>query len=158
MTPPGMAFIFVGDARCGGGGVRCPSPYWDWRPRPTPEVFYQLFAGTPPTHHLYGLGCALDMILDEEGLEAVWRAARACSPGAVWAAVEAWGAAASFRLNIDEPGSASHAVTTIRTAPGRRYAPAALVRRRRRGHPRRRAAGAGDRPRGAVPNRRTWAT
>jgi alanine-glyoxylate transaminase/serine-glyoxylate transaminase/serine-pyruvate transaminase len=97
--------------------VRCASPYWDWGPRLAPEVYYQLFAGTPPTHHLYGLACALGMILEEEGLEAVWRR-HAVLAGAVWAAVEAWGAGGSFRLNIGEPAIRSHAVTTIRTAAG----------------------------------------
>ena len=38
------------------------------RPRSTTSCF----CGTAPTHHLYGLRAALDMILDEEGLEAVW--------------------------------------------------------------------------------------
>jgi alanine-glyoxylate transaminase/serine-glyoxylate transaminase/serine-pyruvate transaminase len=116
MTPPGIAFTFAND-RALAARVRCASPYWDWTPRLNPEVYYQLFAGTPPTHHLYGLGCALTMILEEEGLEAVWRR-HAVLAGAVWAAVEAWGAGGSFRLNIGEPGIRSHAVTTIRTAPG----------------------------------------
>ena len=55
-------------------------------PRTEPELFYQYFGGTAPTHHLYGLREALDM-LGEEGIEAVWarhdRLARA-----VWAACE----------------------------------------------------------------------
>jgi alanine-glyoxylate transaminase/serine-glyoxylate transaminase/serine-pyruvate transaminase len=57
------------------------------------------------------------MILEEEGLEAVWQR-HAVLAGAVWAAVEAWGQGGSFRLNIGEPAIRSHAVTTIRTAPG----------------------------------------
>ena len=71
MTPPGLAFTFHGP-RAEAARVACPSPYWDWGPRTRPEVYYQLFCGTAPTHHLYGLRCALDMILKEEGLEAVW--------------------------------------------------------------------------------------
>ena len=35
------------------------SAYWDWLPRIDPEVFYFRFAGTLPTHHLYGLATAL---------------------------------------------------------------------------------------------------
>ncbi|MFT3973052.1 MAG: aminotransferase class V-fold PLP-dependent enzyme [Amaricoccus sp.] len=118
MTPPGVAFVFVGPrAATAAAEVACPSPYWDWKPRLSPEVFYQLFAGTPPTHHLYGLRCALDMILVEEGLEAVWRR-HAVQARAVWAAVEAWGAGGELRLNVADPALRSHAVTTIRARPG----------------------------------------
>jgi alanine-glyoxylate transaminase/serine-glyoxylate transaminase/serine-pyruvate transaminase len=115
MTPPGLAFTFHGP-RAEAARVRCPSPYWDWGPRTKPERYYQLFCGTAPTHHLYGLRCALDMIL-EEGLAQVWRR-HATFAGAVAAAVEAWGERGAFALNIVDPGARSHAVTTIRTAPG----------------------------------------
>jgi alanine-glyoxylate transaminase/serine-glyoxylate transaminase/serine-pyruvate transaminase len=116
MTPPGTAFVFF-NARAAAAAVDCRSPYWDWKPRAKPEVFYQRFAGTPPTHHLYGLRCALDMILVEEGLEAVWRR-HAVHAQAVWAAVDAWGAGGGLRLNVADPMLRSHAVTTIRTTPG----------------------------------------
>jgi alanine-glyoxylate transaminase/serine-glyoxylate transaminase/serine-pyruvate transaminase len=96
--------------------VRCPSPYWDWGPRVAPEAYYQLFCGTAPTHHLYGLRAALDMI-DEEGLATVWRR-HAVFARAVWAAVDAWGAEGALELNLGDPGLRSHAVTTIRTSPG----------------------------------------
>ena len=72
MTPPGMAFVYFSDraaeARKSAGMV---TPYWDWAPRDEAEQFYMNFGGTAPTHHLYGLRTALDMI-NEEGLEAVW--------------------------------------------------------------------------------------
>jgi alanine-glyoxylate transaminase/serine-glyoxylate transaminase/serine-pyruvate transaminase len=115
MTPPGLAFTFQG-ARAMAERVRCPSPYWDWGPRTAPDAYYQLFCGTAPTHHLYGLRAALDMIL-EEGLEAVWRR-HGVFARAVWAAVEAWGAEGALGLNLAEPAIRSHAVTTIRTGPG----------------------------------------
>ena len=83
--------------------VRCPSPYWDWGPRIAPEAYYQLFCGTAPTHHLYGLRAALDMIL-EEGLEAVWRR-HGVFARAVWAAVEAWGAEGALALNLARAGA-----------------------------------------------------
>ena len=121
MLPPGIAFNVVGP-RAWRKRVPCPSLYWDWAPRIEPELFYQRFAGTPPTHHLYGLREALDM-LAEEGLENTWarheRLARA-----IWAAVETWGAPTgagcdrALALNIAEPARRSRAVTTIRTAPG----------------------------------------
>jgi alanine-glyoxylate transaminase/serine-glyoxylate transaminase/serine-pyruvate transaminase len=96
--------------------VRCPSPYWDWGPRTAPQVYYQRFCGTAPTHHLYGLRCALDMIF-EEGLENVW-SRHATFARAVAAAVEAWGRGGALALNIADPDVRSHAVTTIRTAAG----------------------------------------
>ena len=40
-------------------------------PRATPQEFYQYFGGTAPTHHLYGLRAALDLI-HGEGLQQVW--------------------------------------------------------------------------------------
>lgn len=116
MTPPGLAFTFHGP-RAAAAAVRCPSPYWAWGPRIAPQAYYELFCGTAPTHHLYGLRTALDMILVEEGLEAVW-ARHAVQAAAVWAAVEAWGAGGALALNIPDPARRSHAVTTIRTTPG----------------------------------------
>jgi alanine-glyoxylate transaminase/serine-glyoxylate transaminase/serine-pyruvate transaminase len=116
MTPPGLAFTFHGP-KAEATGIRCASPYWDWGPRTAPSVPYERFCGTAPTHHLYGLRCALDMILGEEGLEAVWTR-HAVFARAVWAAVEAWGAGGALALNIADPGLRSHAVTTIRTDAG----------------------------------------
>ena len=116
MTPPGLAFTFHGP-KAEAARVACASPYWDWGPRTRPEVYYQLFCGTAPTHHLYGLRCALDMIVKEEGLEAVWTR-HGVHARAVWAAVEAWGAGGALALNIAEPSIRSHAVTTIRATPG----------------------------------------
>jgi alanine-glyoxylate transaminase / serine-glyoxylate transaminase / serine-pyruvate transaminase len=115
MTPPGLAFTFQ-NARATAERVRCPSPYWDWAPRVAPEAYYQLFCGTAPTHHLYGLREALDMIL-EEGIETVWRRHRVFAR-AVWTAVEVWGAEGELVLNLGDRGLRSHAVTTIRTASG----------------------------------------
>ncbi len=116
MTPPGLAFTFHGP-RAEAARVRCPSPYWNWGPRTDPQVYYELFCGTAPTHHLYGLRTALDMILDEEGLERVWER-HAVFARTIWAAVEAWGAGGALTLNIADAAARSHAVTTIRTAPG----------------------------------------
>ena len=116
MTPAGLAFTFHGpkaDAR----RVPCRSQYWDWGPRMRPEIFYQHFCGTPPTHHLYGLRAALDMLLEEEGIEQAW-ARHAVFARTVWAAVEHWGRGGSFAFNAAVPAERSHAVTTIRTGQG----------------------------------------
>lgn len=114
MTPPGLAFTFHGPRA---EAARVPATaYWDWGPRTRPDAFYQLFYGTAPTHHLYALREALDMIVTE-GLEAIW-ARHAAHARAVWAAVGAWGAGGALELNIRDPALRSAAVTTIRTAPG----------------------------------------
>jgi len=114
MTPPGLAFLWFSPRaaeRCRGADLR--TPHWNWGPRAEAEEFWQLFHGTAPTHHLYGLREALTMILREEGLPAVWarheRLARA-----VWAAVEGWGAGnPAIRLNVADPGQRGRAVTSV---------------------------------------------
>ncbi len=116
MTPPGLGFTFQ-NARAMAEGVACPSPYWDWRPRSAPAQFYELFCGTAPTHHLFGLREALDMMLTGEGLANIWYR-HDIFARAVWAAVDTWGTDGSLELNIPEPGRRSRAVTTIRTGAG----------------------------------------
>jgi alanine-glyoxylate transaminase/serine-glyoxylate transaminase/serine-pyruvate transaminase len=116
MTPPGVALVWAGP-RAEAAGVAPPSPYWDWRPRFRPDAYWKLFCGTAPTHHLYGLAEALTMILDDEGLPNVWTR-HAALARAVWAAVDAWGAGGALALNVPDPAARSHAVTTVRTAPG----------------------------------------
>jgi len=112
MTPPGLGFVFFNDkADAARGRAGLVTPYWDWRSRNRPEEFYQYFTGTAPTHHLYGLREALDMIA-EEGLENVWdRHAKLAA--AVWAACQAWGSNGPLRLNIADPAKRSCAVTTV---------------------------------------------
>ena len=113
MVPPGMGFVFFNDKAA---SVRAAMPrvsrYWDWSPRAEPEAFYQYFGGTAPTHHLYGLRAALDMIVREEGLEAVW-ARHETLARAIWAAVEAWGQGGPIALNVADPAKRSHAVTSL---------------------------------------------
>lgn len=117
MTPPGMSFVFFSDkadrARETAGLV---THYWDWRPRVAPEEYYKFFDGTAPTHHLFGLREALDMIF-EEGLEHVWER-HAILARAIWAAFETWGQGGPVELNISDPAKRSNAVTAVRaTAP-----------------------------------------
>lgn len=113
MAPPGMGFVFFNDkADRARETADCVTHYWDWRPRVSPAYFSQYFDGTAPTHHLYGLREALDMIL-EEGLETVWARHETLSR-AIWAAFEAWGAEGPIELNIADPARRSHAVTAVR--------------------------------------------
>lgn len=110
MMPPGLAFVWLSEkALAASQKAGLATPYWDWKPRVAAEEFYQLFGGTAPTHHLYGLREALNMIA-EEGLEQIWarheRLARA-----VWAAFEAWGADNGIALNIKDPACRGRSVT-----------------------------------------------
>ena len=112
MTPPGMGFLWFSDrARAAPAGLR--TPYWDWGPRADAQEFWQHWHGTAPTHHLFGLREALDMIL-AEGLPAVWARHRALAR-AVWAAFDAWGAGnPDIALNVATPAARGHSVTAAR--------------------------------------------
>lgn len=113
MVPPGMGFVFFNDKAA---QVRSDMPrvsrYWDWAPRANPELFYQYWNGTAPTHHVYGLRTALDMI-HAEGIEKIWDRHRILAR-AIWAACDAWGTKGSLRLNVPNPQHRSHAVTSLR--------------------------------------------
>lgn len=113
MVPPGACFVFFNDRAA---EIRASMPrvsrYWDWIPRADPEMFYQYFFGTAPTHHLFGLRAALDMI-HAEGMEAIWSRHETLAR-AVWAACEAWGQDGPLSLNVADPAHRSHAVTAIR--------------------------------------------
>lgn len=118
MTPPGMAFVYFNDkADAARETANMVTPYWDWRPRIDPDYFYLYFCGTAPTHHLYGLRTALDMIVHEEGLTQVWRR-HAVLAEAIWSALEVWGQAGPVRANITERDKRSHAVTLVNFGPG----------------------------------------
>ncbi len=115
MTPPGLGFVFFND-KAAGRQAKTASFYWDWAPRANPEMFYQYFGGTAPTHHLLGLRAALDMIAEEGGVEAVW-ARHATLARAAWAAFEAWGqGGGELEMNISDTALRSHAVTALRLA------------------------------------------
>ncbi|MEP1588691.1 MAG: aminotransferase class V-fold PLP-dependent enzyme, partial [Tateyamaria sp.] len=99
MVPPGMAFVFFNDKA---DAVRTAMPrvsrYWDWSPRANPQEFYMYWCGTAPTHHLYGLRTALD-IIHGEGIEAVWKR-HALLARAIWAACETWSDGGPLELNV----------------------------------------------------------
>jgi alanine-glyoxylate transaminase/serine-glyoxylate transaminase/serine-pyruvate transaminase len=113
MVPPGLSFIFL-NARAEAARRAVPrvSRYWDWTPRSDAEFFYQFFGGTAPTHHLFGLRAALD-ILHAEGMEQVWKRHDTLARS-IWAACEAWGADnGALRMNVTDPALRSHAVTAL---------------------------------------------
>ncbi len=115
MVPPGLAFCWAGpkaldayataDLRTG---------YFDWAPRMKPNAVYELFAGTPPIQHLYGMREAMDMIDEEGGLDKVWARHAALADG-VRSAVHAWSTAEGLEFNIVNPEARSNAVTTVLT-------------------------------------------
>ena len=108
MTPAGISFVWYNakaDSRRGDRVTR----YWDWRSRTDPEHYFQYFDGTAPTHHLYGLRKALDLI-KAEGLEQVFTRHESLAQ-AVWAAFECWSSEGPIALNIADPTKRSHAVT-----------------------------------------------
>lgn len=113
MVPPGLGFVFFNDKaaeiRKGNGQT---SRYWDWAPRAWPDYLYQYFGGTAPTHHLYGLRAALDMIHDE-GVENIW-ARHDHLARAIWAACEVWGQGGPLAMNVADPAQRSRAVTSLR--------------------------------------------
>jgi len=124
MTPPGICFNYIGPkAWSAYQSADLKTAYWDWERRVKGTAFHQKFCGTPPTHHLFGLREALDMII-AEGIEAVWHRHRLLAHVA-WAAIDAWGEKGELKCNIKRPEHRSTAVTAIATAEGE----AAAIRR-----------------------------
>ena len=114
MTPPGMGFVWFSDkARARTEAADLRTPYWNWTPRADGEEFWQLWNGTAPTHHLYGLREALTMI-NEEGLTAVW-ARHECLARTVWAAFDCWAAGnPAIGMNVADPADRGRSVTAAR--------------------------------------------
>lgn len=113
MTPPGLAFTFHNaKADAVSQSITKTSPYWDWAPRISGARFYQKFGGTPPTHHLFGLEAALEMLVVDEGLENLW-ARHKQQAEAIWAAIDAWAIGGVLRCSVPDPNHRSYAVTTI---------------------------------------------
>ena len=111
MTPPGIGFVWFNDKAAAHRPVRV-SSYWDWAPRANPEMYYQYFGGTAPTHHLWALRAALDLMM-AEGMEHIW-ARHETLAKAIWAACTHWGQKGSFEMNVADPALRSHAVSALR--------------------------------------------
>ena len=113
MTPPGIGFVFFNEkAAAMRAQKKRVSAYWDWTKRASPDEFYQYFGGTPPTHLLFGLREALNMML-EEGIENIWRrhTVLACAVGV---AFDTWAQGGPLELNITDVNHRSAAVTSVR--------------------------------------------
>ncbi|MEN8919513.1 MAG: aminotransferase class V-fold PLP-dependent enzyme [Octadecabacter sp.] len=112
MTPPGLGFVWFNDkANRVRETTAKVSRYWDWRPRIEGDEYWKYFDGTAPTHHIYGLREALDMI-KEEGLKNVW-ARHDGLARAIWAAIDAWSAQGPLQINVADPTARSRAVTSL---------------------------------------------
>ncbi|WP_170753814.1 pyridoxal-phosphate-dependent aminotransferase family protein [Ruegeria lacuscaerulensis] len=117
MTPAGIGFVYFNEkAAAKRATMPRVSQYWDWIPRTQPELFYQYFNGTAPTHHLYGLRAALDLI-HAEGIEHVWTRHERLAT-AIWAACETWADGGALHLNVADRTDRSHAVTALRLTDG----------------------------------------
>jgi alanine-glyoxylate transaminase/serine-glyoxylate transaminase/serine-pyruvate transaminase len=114
MTPAGVSFVYFNDKAAEARKTASPSLYWDWHPRANPEAFYQQFAGTAPTHHLYGLREALDILVHEEGIENAW-ARHETMAHAVWAALDVWAQGGVLSHNIEDVAQRTTAVSAINT-------------------------------------------
>ncbi len=118
MTPAGVGFVFFNEkAQAKRANMQRVSQYWDWQPRVNPDLFYQYFNGTAPTHHLYGLRTALDMI-HSEGIEQVWARHERLAT-AIWAACDTWAEGGALQLNVADRNHRSHAVTALRLTGGK---------------------------------------
>jgi len=113
MTPAGISFVWFND-KADALQPQQVSRYWNWRPRKSPDIYYQYFCGTAPTHHLYGLRAALDLI-KAEGLEHVFDR-HAILAQAIWTACDAWARGGDLQLNVETPAQRSHAVTSVAMA------------------------------------------
>lgn len=118
MSPPGVGLVFLSErAWAAHRHADLNTPYWNWGARAKPDEYWQHFFGTAPTHHIFALREALDMLL-EEGIEAVW--ARHCRlAGMVWRAVDRWSEGNALRFQIANEEHRSTAVTTLRITPGK---------------------------------------
>ncbi len=115
MVPPGVSFVFAGDKALEAYDTAdLHLGYLDWHDRLNAEAHYQIFAGTPPISHLFGLDEALTMIDEEGGIEQVWKRHEVLGE-AVRTAVATWSKPTFIEANIADPAHGSNAVTTVLT-------------------------------------------
>jgi len=113
MLPPGLGFNAVSaKALAASKTARLPRSYWDWQAmEETGQTGF--FPYTPATNLLFGLREALAMLLDEEGIEAVFRR-HARHGEATRRAVAEWG----LEVLCADPREYSNSLTAILTPEG----------------------------------------
>jgi alanine-glyoxylate transaminase/serine-glyoxylate transaminase/serine-pyruvate transaminase len=108
MLPPGLSFNAVSDkALAAGNTAKLPRSYWSWEEMLGPNKS-GFFPYTPATNLLYGLREALKMLLEEEGLENVFRRHDRHAE-ATRRAVRAWG----LEILCANPAEYSSALTAV---------------------------------------------
>jgi alanine-glyoxylate transaminase/serine-glyoxylate transaminase/serine-pyruvate transaminase len=113
MLPPGLGFNAVSDkALAASKNAKLTRSYWDWQPmQETGQTGF--FPYTPATNLLFGLREALTMLLDEEGLDAVF-ARHARHAEATRRAVTGWG----LEVLCTEPREYSNSLTAVLVPDG----------------------------------------
>ncbi len=113
MLPPGLSFNAISEkALAAAAGAGLAKSYWDWQPMLAANA-NGFFPYTPATNLLVGLEVALDMLLDEEGLERVF-ARHDRHAEATRRAVRAWG----LSVLCQDPREYSSSLTAVRMPPG----------------------------------------
>ncbi|MDG2114394.1 MAG: aminotransferase class V-fold PLP-dependent enzyme [Actinomycetota bacterium] len=114
MVPPGLGFVWASEkAMAAHETADLRSAYWDWSSRLDPDVHYQIYAGTPPVQHIWGMREALDMIA-EEGLEHIWNRHQVLAD-AVRAAMSMWALPGGLSFVVGDSAARSNSVTTLFT-------------------------------------------
>jgi alanine-glyoxylate transaminase/serine-glyoxylate transaminase/serine-pyruvate transaminase len=113
MLPPGLSFNAVSDkALAAATRARMPKSYWSWEEMLGPNKS-GYFPYTPATNLLYGLRESLRMLLDEEGLENVFRR-HDRHADATRRAVQAWG----LEIQCANPAEYSSSLTAVQMPAG----------------------------------------
>ncbi len=113
MLPPGLGFNAVSKkALAAAETARLPRSYWDWQAMRETE-HSGFFPYTPGTNLLFGLREALHMLLDEEGLDAVFRR-HARHAEATRRAVAGWG----LEVLCADPREHSNSLTAVMVPDG----------------------------------------
>ncbi len=113
MLPPGLGFNAVSKkALAASEAATLPRSYWDWRAmRDSGQTGF--FPYTPATNLLFGLREALHMLLEEEGLDAVFRR-HARHAEATRRAVAGWG----LEILCADPREHSNSLTAVLVPDG----------------------------------------
>ncbi len=113
MLPPGLSFNAVSDkALAASKNAKLPRSYWSWDEMLTPNKS-GFFPYTPSTNLLYGLREALKMLVEEEGLENVFKRHDRHAE-ATRRAVRAWG----LEILCANPAEYSSALTAVMMPQG----------------------------------------
>ncbi len=113
MLPPGLSFNGISDkALAAAKNAGCKKSFWDWEPMLAINAS-GFFPYTPASNLLAGLQVALDMLLDEEGLDNVF-ARHARHGEAARRAVRAWG----LEVLCADPAEYSGSLTAVKMPAG----------------------------------------